>query len=1787
MAIFIGQAATNNVFNGTAVADTFQFAAADLNSLDTLTGGGGADILQLTTAGALAADALAGVACIPSIFLNTGGNGITLLNANYAGVAGSKITITGGAGDDTVDGSSLTGINAVDIRAGAGLDVLKGGAGSDTFRFAAADLSGDTIIGGFGNDFLVLTTAGALAPSALGNMSGVEIIQLTAGTNGLKLTDGNFTGISGKITIFGTSGNETIDASGLTGTNAVDIRAGAGLDVLRGGAGSDFFNFAIADLSTDTITGGLGTDYLVLNSAGTLGSAALANVSGVEVFSLAAGTNNLTLAAANATGLTVGRITVNGNSGDDTVDASGFTRLTGVNLIAGAGSDVLKGSAANDLFNFAAADLSGDTISGGLGNDILILTTAGTLAATALANMTGVESINLAAGTNAATLFNANYTGVASGRIIINGNSGNDTLDASGLTGTNAADLRAGAGTDTLKGGAGADSFQFAAASLDALDTITGNGGADLLRMTTAGALAANALAGLTSVETITLANGTNAITLANSNYAGVTGGKIVVNGGTGNDFIDGSALTGTNAVDIKAGLGVDVLKGGAGSDTFRFSAFELAGDTISGGLGTDFLALSTAGVLGATALSNLTGVEIIQLVAGANGITILDGNFTGVAAGTRITVFGNGGNDLIDAAGLTGTNAVDIRAGAGLDLLKGGAGADYFNFAAADLAGDTIIGGLGSDILILATAGVLGATALANLSGVESINLAAGTNGLTLANANFTGVTGARITVTCGTGNDTVDASALTGTNSVDLRGGAGLDAFKGGAGADAFRFATSAFDAGDTVNGGSGAAVDTLAFTGAGTIDLAGINVAQIEAVTTDNADHTILLANDTVLAAQGSSISITAGTGADTLDVSRVTNVANAVQVNLGDGADTLIASFFDAGSGTPVIGLATGKLTGTLGLGNDTLKTLSGYFNDLGSISGGNGTDTIEINNFYGNATTMGAGLTGFEVVNLVDTITGGGYKVYFVANDTAGLTINGQRATNSYHLNLGAGGQTANGNGLDDSLFGGSGNDTINGNGGDDFIEAFGGSNASNGGAGNDSIVWHAGDVVVAGGANNDTLISVSGGNFDLSQADQSLGDTVNTSGFENVNLYQAYDPNTGYSSSGAFGGTAKGSSGANVINGSQYNDVLDGNGGADSVYGNDGADTITYRGTELEVNAYYAGYSADVGQNDTLVLAAAATVNLGNADQTSGDTVTVGGFQNVDATALAIGVSLTGDFFDNRLIGGSGADMIAGNEGYDWIDGAAGLDSITGGIGNDTITDRGTASTINGGADFDTLRVVGAATINLNNGDQTSGDTAIVSAFESVNGSASSVAFSAIGRSDVRSELIGGSAGDTLTAGSGGGEITGNGGADTLTGGSDNDSFYFNAGDVAAGEAINGNGGAGDTFYVRATTNFSSATVTGVEALVAAAADVSGNLLNQGMTITMTGAQAAGFTQISANYYYSGTVEVFNINVASGTTVDLTPVSFSNFDVTDTLAIAGAAGNETISGPYFSNLLLRGNGGNDTLKTSTGYGYWADGTQVLGDAGNDRIDYGYRLQSTTIDGGADSDTLVFSYNEGVIDQIDLSQAVDQSIGDNAAVKGFENIDWSASYWGIDAIGSSSANIFVGSQGSDTINGGGGNDIIDGWDGSDAMTGGSGSDVFVWLTRYTSGDAVTDFLASEDDLRFASTAFDFNGAAFDQRLATGSTAADITGVDLVIYTGGTLDSISDVQNYLGYATGGSVGEGIFIVGKDSSNRTVLYHALDASFTLTLDVVEIANLGTMTAPTSIQLADFIFV
>jgi Ca2+-binding RTX toxin-like protein len=284
-------------------------------------------------------------------------------------------------------------------------------------------------------------------------------------------------------------------------------------------------------------------------------------------------------------------------------------------VVGGSGSDTISGSsvaAGNSLvFEFSAANLSSaDMLVGGAGANTLMLTTAGTVAATAFSHVSGIGTIELANGTNDINL--SNVAAAPNKTETVVGGAGNDTINASIVAVGNSL---------ILDGGAGANTFVFGAANLTANDTISGGGASgDTLMFTTAGTIAATAFSHVSGVGTIELANGTNDINL--SNVASAPNRTETVVGGAGNDTINAAVVAAGNTVVFDAG-GNTTMTGGAGSNEFAFSAAGTNTITNFGALATNEIALSNAGfalgLSGATATPKALPADLfVSNAAGA-----------------------------------------------------------------------------------------------------------------------------------------------------------------------------------------------------------------------------------------------------------------------------------------------------------------------------------------------------------------------------------------------------------------------------------------------------------------------------------------------------------------------------------------------------------------------------------------------------------------------------------------------------------------------------------------------------------------------------------------------------------------------------------------------------------------------------------------------------------------------------------------------------------------------------------------------------------------------------------------------------------------------------------------------------------------------------------------------------------------------------------------------------------------------------------------------------------------
>ena len=626
----------------------------------------------------------------------------------------------------------------------------------------------------------------------------------------------------------------------------------------------------------------------------------------------------------------------------------------------------------------------------------------------------------------------------------------------------------------------------------------------------------------------------------------------------------------------------------------------------------------------------------------------------------------------------------------------------------------------------------------------------------------------------------------------------------------------------------------------------------------------------------------------------------------------------------------------------------------------------------------------------------------------------------------------SGGVTITGSSSANTVTGGSGNDTIDGAGGADAINASGGA---------DTVTYRGTETSIDGGTGSDTLVlAVSGGttavNFSVSAGvDQTTGDSVSVANFESLDA-------------SAVGSalTVTGSSAANTITTGSGNDVIDGGGGADAISAGLGNDTVTYRGTESSIDGG--------GGTNTLVLAAAATVNLANADQTSGDSTTVNNFHHVDASGLSSAVTITGSSSANTLTGGSGADT---------IDGGGGADTINASGGNDTVTYRGTETSIDGGSGTDLLVMAaggGVTAINFSVSagvDQTTGDSVSAVNFESVDASALSSALS----------VTGSSAANTITTGSGADTIDGGGGADVIDAGGGNDTVTYRASETS----IDGGSGTNTlTMATAATVNLANADQTSGDSTVVSnfqnvnAASLSASLSITGSsganTITTgTGADtidggggadtiSAGLGNDTVSYYGSevsidggggtntlllraaATVDLGNVDQTSG---DSTTVNnFSHIDASR--RVVGLGAHRLVRRKLDHRRLRRGY---DRRRRRRRHHQcrWRERHRHLSRHGD--LDRRWQRQRHAFAGVA---------RRHLGHQLrGLRRRTDQTTGDSVSVANFENLAAAGISSAVTVTGSSGANTIATGSGNDTIDGGGGADVIDAGGGSDTVT----------------------------------------------------------------------------------------------------------------------------------------------
>ncbi len=891
-----------------------------------------------------------------------GGDGDDTL---FGGLGSSGDTLRGEAGDDVLDGGAagdlLEGGDGNDtLIGGFGADVLDGGAGGDFYIADATDTILEPIIG-LGTDLIWAQDDFALAAGLR-----IEILSLRS----LEAGDWQaaYAGVNRPAELDLLARNTGVNGANmnanLTGNalGQVLIASGGGASLLAGLAGADTL---IGD-AEDT------ADYTASTAAVTVNLNLLRQLGGDAEGDILRGITRITgsdhgdVIASRVLGFT--RETFDGGAGNDTLRGyGGDDTLTG-----GTGDDLIDGGDGNDSLS---ADDGRDTVLGGNGNDTIW-------------GLGGDDSLS--------------------------GGDGDDTLEGH-------------AGDDTMDGGAGNDFFTVLGA-----DVILDSSGHDTILT-----FVDFVLGGAVEIEvlqagyTVALAGSLN-INLTGSDAHQTLIGNIednVLIGLGGADTIDG--LTGLDEVSYKDsdfGVNVDLnrsvqLFGDATGDVL------ISIERVRGSDHDDRLVGKSNredGDIAPTILWGEDGDDYLAdsvgentLWGGAGDDTLVGSGATAGLAATGSKLYGQLGNDFLDAGASTAT---------GGDTLVGGLGDDRLRVTSA---GDVVeeLPGEGHDTLIVDVAvwvmnGLQTAIEDVELEGnfnLTANNLANRITGSALAN-----------TIRGQGGNDT-----LLGMDGNDfLLGGNGLDSLDGGTGADRMEGGNQSDiyvvdDVGDTV-------IEATALALLGGIDLVLASVSFTLGANVENLTLTGQAANATGNALDNHLIGnalanrLDGTTGADTLEG----GAGNDVYVT--DGNDSIID--------TIGIDRVEASVSYVLGAALENL-TLTGTA-DI------DGTGNARVNRIIGNAGDNR--LDGGAGVNVVDRLQGGaGNDTYVTSGDDIIIeAVNGGidvvESSGSYTLagnveNLiltGTGAINGTGNVLNNDITGNSAANVLTGGGGaDDFIFA--------------------------------------------------------------------------------------------------------------------------------------------------------------------------------------------------------------------------------------------------------------------------------------------------------------------------------------------------------------------------------------------------------------------------------------------------------------------------------------------------------------------------------------------------------------------------------------------------------------------------------------------------------------------------------------------------------------------------------------------------------------------------
>lgn len=1217
--------------------------------------------------------------------------------------------------------------------------------------------------------------------------SGDHVIFAGAGAD--SITTG---GASGMVEIFGGAGDDTINGNG----DFVTVEGGAGSDriflgdgvnkaygwsaqLTADGLSSDTaLNTAAAEDGADLIIGGEGTDEIwghggddVIEGGGdddvikgNLGNDMITGgrfeiTQGGSTINVASSTLHLSfpgVLVVDSVDLSDGQDTIDGHGGNDILLGGG----EGDSITGGGGNDMIVGdfgqttlSTNRVVQDYTAAKVNSsnqgaDTLTGGLGTDILI---GGGASSGTVDVLTDVSGTGVLVG---------DYANVRGARLL---ESVTEVISVASAFG-NADLITAGSGHDLIIAGEGND-------TVDA-------------------GLGTNIVAG--DLADVDLVNGEITVIATTSKYA--------------DSIISGVASDAGGAAADKA----DMIVGGSGDDTISagIGRNAILGDdgTIL------FDAAARRAIIGFTPAANASQAELDRVAADValiekmtlrltSTITDLDGDDSVTTLGDNDYVVLGGGDDIADlgeglnwVAGDDGDMRIDvfkassrsdsrggddmITTGAANDFILGGSGGDTIDAGAGDngiLAdvGDVFVSQDTNRVTAILTFGgsADGADVVTTLGGQDWVilggdddfaDLGQGVNIVTGDTGSISDTGTARTAATIEAGDDTITTGddidiILGGVGGDQIIAGEGNNLIVGDAGQIVFDAATFAATLMQSSNSGEDGRDNVTTGAGADIVILGG--------------DNDTLAAGDGFNRVLGDSgtIDITAGTMTTASDLDAGDDV-----ITTGVDQDIILG-----GVGRDTIDAGTGSTNTILGDAGTVTHTPLGFVvtDMVGTSDVRDGADVITADGLINRVMGGGRG----------DTITlGNGFNV--VLGDSGRIQ--------PFAGLLSASSETFGGNDAittgssADVIIGGSGNDTINAGAGDNAIlgdtgdvrhginDFLGYTLVSTGVSrdGSDNVTTLGGNDLVILGGSADTANLGDGNNTVLGDSG-----TIET---RNAFLTSATDIFVGADSitTGSGRDMIIGGSRADVINAGAGDNAIIGDTGTInhdrltlatvsmvSAFESDGADTVTALGGMDDVILGGGSDIADLGEGLNRVIGGSGVINLtegrietavgtdgvtSNDDQIttgSANDLVIGGYGS-DVLNLGAG--------DNALLGDTGKILfnVADNSLISMLsdmDGSDGIDTVTTLQGRDYAILGARADVANLG-EGDNIVVAEGGTINLTTGTATTG-LAVFGGDDHVTTG---------GGADI---VLGGSGADTLTLGAGANLVLGDTGSITFT----------------------------------------------------------------------------------------------------------------------------------------------------------------------------------------------------------------------------------------------------------------------------------------------------------------------------------------------------------------------------------------------------------------------------------